>query len=85
MKWIVGLTALIAVASVPAPASAKGKCVLAGGSATMITIELAQFMAGAALKNSIANNNWRAVGAPKTTCDYNSGLPHCVARQKACG
>jgi hypothetical protein len=62
-----------------------GKCVLAGGEATMITEDLAKFMAGAALKNSMAAHNWTPHGAVHMKCDSASALPHCVARQKACG
>ena len=35
-------------------AAKAGKCVMAGGEATMVTEDLAKFMAGAALKNSMA-------------------------------
>lgn len=63
----------------------SGGCVLAGGEATMITEDLAKFMAEAALKNSIAAHNWTASGDVKIKCDTANGLPHCVARRRACG
>jgi hypothetical protein len=88
MKAIVLATSavLAAMALGGAATSAQaGKCVLAGGEATMITEDLAKFMAGAALKNSMAAHSWKPQGAVKMTCDSASGLPHCVARQKACG
>lgn len=65
------------------PADAKGKCVLAGGEATMITEDLARFMANAALNNQIKANNMKASGAVKMTCKSTVGT-HCVARQRAC-
>ena len=72
----------LTVASTEAPAG----CVIAGGQATMVTLDLAQYMANAALKNSINAHGWRARGAVRTRCDTSSvGLPHCVSRQKACG
>jgi hypothetical protein len=52
----------------------------------MVTEDLAKYMAGAALKNSIAAHGWTAMGAATTKCDTAAtGLPHCVAHQKACG
>lgn len=64
-------------------AEAKGRCVLAGGTADMVTEDLAKFMANAALKNSIKAHGWKAVGPVKMTCK--SGVPvNCTARQRAC-
>lgn len=74
--------AIIAMAF--AAGAANAGCVRAGGEATMITEDLAKFMASAALKNSIQANGWKPAGAVQMTCDTNSGLPHCVAKQKAC-
>ena len=66
-------------------AEAKGgKCVMAGGEATMVTEGAAKFMAEAALKNSIAAHNWTASGAITMKCDTANALPHCVAKRKAC-
>jgi hypothetical protein len=65
-------------------APAEAKCVRAGGQATMITEDLAKFMAGAALKNSIAGMGAKPIGPVAMKCSYGSGLPTCVARQKAC-
>lgn len=59
-------------------------CVMAGGEATMVTEDLAKFMAGAALKNSIAAHGWTAAGPVRMKCDAPNGLPHCMARRKAC-
>lgn len=66
-------------------ANAAGKCVQAGGEATMITEDLAKFMAEAALKNAIAAHGWKASGPIKMKCDAPNGLPHCKATRKACG
>jgi hypothetical protein len=52
----------------------------------MATQDLAKFMASAALKNSMAAHGWKPHGVVKVTCDTSAiGLPHCLARQKACG
>ena len=64
--------------------TANAGCVQAGGEATMVTEDLAKFMANAALNNSIKAHGWTAQGGVKMTCDTNVGLPHCVAKQKAC-
>ncbi len=79
--------ALVAMAAMAGSAQAThtgGKCVLAGGEATMITEDLAKFMAGAALKNSMKAHGWTPHGAVTMKCDSPAGLPHCKARQKAC-
>ena len=81
---LAGLAALAVAGSVEANAHG-GKCVMAGGEATMVTEDLAKFMAGAALKNSMAAHGWHAHGAARVKCDTAGALPHCVARQKACG
>ncbi|MEQ1671304.1 MAG: hypothetical protein ABL893_10635 [Hyphomicrobium sp.] len=82
LKLAVAATALVAVTT----GAHAGKCVTAGGEATMVTQDLAKFMANAALKNSIAAHNWKASGPVKVKCDTGTiGLAHCSARQKACG
>jgi hypothetical protein len=50
----------------------------------MITEDLAKFMAGAALKNSIAGMGAKPVGPVAMKCETGAGLPTCVARQRAC-
>lgn len=87
MKTLIrtGLIAFAATVGM-ASSSAYAGCVLAGGEAVMVTEDLAKFMAGAALKHSIENHGWAPHGAVKIKCDISSvGLPHCLARQKACG
>jgi hypothetical protein len=64
-------------------AMAAPKCVVAGGEATMITEGLARFMAGAALKNSIAGMGAKPTGAIATTCTA-TGLTYCISKQRAC-
>lgn len=70
--------------SFAAPAAAAKSCVLAGGSATMITADLAKFMAEAALKNSIKGKGMTAAGPVKLTCTSNIASTYCLARQRAC-
>jgi hypothetical protein len=65
-------------------APADAKCVRAGGQATMITADLAKFMAEAALKNSIAGMGAKPAGPVVMKCSGGDVLPTCVARQKAC-
>jgi hypothetical protein len=86
---VISISALAALAAAAPVEAAKkaggGKCVMAGGQATMVTQDLAKFMAEAALKNAIAAHNWTASGAVKVTCDTEAGMPHCTAKRKACG
>ena len=59
------------------------KCVKAGGTADMITEDLARFMANAALENQIKANGWKGVGPVSMSCK--AGAPiNCTATQKAC-
>ena len=67
-------------ASTPAEAA---KCVVAGGSADMITRDLSEFMAKAALGNSIKGMGAKPVGPIKLTCKGDFPV-HCLAKQKAC-
>ena len=97
MKWLSVLAVIAAAVLAPAPAVAQaepkkalsaakkspGKCVVAGGSANMITRDLAEFMAKAALGNSIKGMGAKPVGEIKLTCK--DGVPvYCLAKQKAC-
>lgn len=77
--------AVLAVLATAGTSGAEAKCVMAGGEATMVTQDLAKFMAEAALKNSIAAHNWKAAGPINMKCDAPSGLAHCKATRKACG
>jgi hypothetical protein len=56
---------------------------VAGGEATMVTEDLARFMAGAALKNSIAGMGAKPTGAIVTKCSA-TGLTYCISKQRAC-
>jgi hypothetical protein len=83
MKKIIGM-GVGALALMTVAGAAEAKCVMAGGEATMVTEDLAKFMAEAALKNSIAAHNWKAAGPITMKCDAPNGLPHCKATRKAC-
>ena len=78
--------ALLALVGVPGAMAQdkQGKCFLAGGEATMVTGDLARFMANAALANSIKGANARSSGAVKTTCKDGIASVHCLAQQRAC-
>jgi hypothetical protein len=60
------------------------KCVLAGGEANMITQGLAEFMAKAALKNSINGMGAKPAGVVALKCNQNGALQYCKATQRAC-
>ncbi len=83
IKYLASVALVGGMVLLAAPPRAEAKCVLAGGEATMITEDLAKFMAEAALKNSISGHGWKAAGKVKMTCKTEA-LTHCVARQKAC-
>jgi hypothetical protein len=83
-RIVLATTAAVFIAGGLMSAPAEAKCVRAGGQATMITEDLAKFMAGAALKNSIAGMGAKPVGPVAMKCETGAGLPTCVARQKAC-
>lgn len=68
----------------PGAANAKSSCVRAGGEATMITQDLARFMANAALKNSISGMGAKPSGPIKVSCSGQTGLTTCKAFQRAC-
>jgi hypothetical protein len=53
MKSILKMTLAVAAVCAFTGSAQAGGCVLAGGEATMVTQDLAKFMASAALKNSI--------------------------------
>ncbi len=80
---------LVSAASVAAvtlaATGANAACYHAGGSATMVTTELAKFMAEAALKNSIAAHGWTAKGPVKMVCKEETLTTSCTARRVACG
>jgi hypothetical protein len=77
-------TVVVAGGMMSSQAEAKAKCVRAGGQATMITPDLAKFMATAALNNSISGMGAKAVGPVSMKCTGDMVMPTCTARQKAC-
>ena len=76
--------ALGAIALSGSQAAAKPSCVLAGGEATMVTGDLAKFMAEAALKNSISGMGAKPAGTIALTCNAQFASTYCIARQRAC-
>ena len=84
-----GLVALLAL-SRPAAAqdnrspTAEEYIAHTGGEATMVTSDLAKFMAGAALKNSIAGMGAKPAGEAKMTCKDGIASVYCLAQQRAC-
>jgi hypothetical protein len=76
--------AALALGGAAISVEAKSSCVRAGGTATMITEDLAKFMANAALKNSISGMGAKPVGEVSMSCSMNMGMSNCTAKQKAC-
>lgn len=84
-KIIVAAAATGTLLAFGATAQAQGaKCVMAGGEATMVTRDLAEFMAKAALKNSISGMGAKPSGDIKLKCSDSGVLQYCKAEQKAC-
>jgi hypothetical protein len=73
----------LAAAALSSPAAAA-KCFKAGGEATMVTEDLAKFMANAALGNSIKGAGATASGKPTMNCKSAGLGTYCIANQKAC-
>ena len=82
--WIIVTATALAALGAIATAQEKGGCVLAGGEATMVTTDLAKFMAGAALKNSISGMGAKASGEVKMSCKESFASVYCLAQQRAC-
>ena len=79
------LVAVVAGAAVVTGAATAGAaCRSAGGLAEMPTKAIAEFMADAALKNAIANHNWKAAGPITMKCKENTLTTTCTARRRAC-
>jgi hypothetical protein len=79
-------TAIVAAFALTASLTAANakSCVLAGGEATMITEDLAKFMANAAMNNSIKGMNATASGKATMKCKPATGLTYCISQQRAC-
>jgi hypothetical protein len=80
----VGLFLGVALTGAMTVSSAEAGCRRAGGEATMITKDLAVFMAEAALKNSIADHGERPKGAIELACKDDTFTTTCTARRQAC-
>ena len=81
---ILAAAALAGSYLVPVSAEAKSSCVRAGGEATMVTQDLAKFMANAALKNSISGMGAKPAGQITMNCSGTVGMTSCKAFQRAC-
>ncbi len=83
MKTMI-VSALLGLAMIGASGAAEAKCIKAGGEASAITPELSQFLAKAALNNSINSWGGKGVGKTKVDCKYDLVLSACKAQQRAC-
>ena len=84
MLKLIGLSLSVALIGALSVSSAEAGCRRAGGEATMITKDLAVFMAEAALKNSIADHGERPRGPVAVSCKDDSFTTTCHARRQAC-
>ncbi|HEY8247990.1 MAG TPA: hypothetical protein VIG38_12005 [Hyphomicrobium sp.] len=80
----VGFSLVVALAGAAMVSSAEAGCRRAGGVATMVTYDLAVFMANAALKNSIADHGERPAGPVQLKCTDDTLTTTCTARRQAC-
>jgi len=80
----VGLSLVVALAGAAMVSNADAACRRAGGVATMVTYDLAVFMANAALKNSIADHGERPAGPVQLKCTDDTLTTTCTARRQAC-
>ena len=80
----IAASALALIAAQAQAQEQKSKCVMAGGEATMITGDLARFMANAAMNNSIKGMNAKGTGAVKVTCKDGLASVTCLSQQRAC-
>lgn len=78
------LAVSLAAATFATTGAQAASCVRAGGEATMLTEDLAKFMAKAALNNSMKNNGVSPAGGVRMTCSPAPLGTHCVAYQRAC-
>ena len=79
-----GLSLVVALAGAATISTAGASCRRAGGVATMVTYDLAVFMADAALKNSIADHGERPAGPVQLKCTDDTLTTTCTARRQAC-
>lgn len=80
LRFIVALV----LVSVMSGSAFAGNCVKAGGEATMLTEDLAKFMAKAALKNQMTAEGFKPAGKLMLKCEAATFGTHCVAHQRAC-
>jgi hypothetical protein len=81
---LTALTLAVALIGTATISTAEAGCRRAGGVATMVTKDLAIFMANAALKNSIADHGERPSGGVQLKCTDDTLTTTCTARRMAC-
>ncbi len=79
-----GFIVALALSLVAGSAAAGAECKTIGGSADMVTTDLAKFMAEAALKNAIASHGMKPAGPVSMTCKEDTFTTNCKAFRKAC-
>lgn len=81
---VVALGAALVAAAAIVPAAQAAKCVMAGGSATGLTQDIAKSLATMALSQSISNHGGKPSGKVAMSCDANVLLSTCTAKQRVC-
>lgn len=80
----IALGAALSAGLALAPAAQAAKCVMAGGSATGLTQDIAKQLATMALNQSISNYGGKASGKIAMKCDGNLLMSNCTAKQRVC-
>ncbi len=80
----ISLFLALAISLAAGVATAEAGCRTVGGSADMITRDLAKFMAEAALKNAIEAHGLKPAGPITMKCTDGTFTTNCKAFRKAC-
>ena len=81
--FALGTATVFAAAMLASGPVAAAKCVVAGGTATGLTQDIAKTLATAALNQSVSNYG-KARGKVAMKCDSNMVMSTCTAKQRAC-
>lgn len=81
---LAALVAALVAGSAMVSSAQAAKCVLAGGSATGLTQDIAKSLATMALNQSIGSYGGKASGKVAMKCNANMLMSTCTAKQRAC-
>ncbi len=80
----IGFLLALALSLAASTVTAEAGCRTVGGSADMVTRDLAKFMAEAALKNAIEAHGLRPAGPITMKCTDGTFTTNCKAFRRAC-